>query len=66
MSSLEDSLSETESSQFGSEDEAIKLEGTDEVGSQFEEDDIFAQTIRGRAFGGLRMARKLHPRAGRK
>ena len=39
MSSLEDSLSETESSQFGSEDEAIELEGTDEVSSQFEEDD---------------------------
>ena len=39
MSSLEDSLSKTESSQFGSEDEAIELEGTDEVSSQFKEDD---------------------------
>ena len=39
MSSLEDSLSETESSQFGSGDKAIELEGTDEVSRQFEEDD---------------------------
>ena len=29
MSSIEDSLSETESSQFGSEDEKIEIEGTD-------------------------------------
>ena len=39
MSSPEDSLSETESSQFSSEDEAIELQGTDEVSSRFEEDD---------------------------
>ena len=38
MSSIEDSLSETESSQVGSEDEKIKLEGTDGASNRFEDD----------------------------
>ena len=40
MSSIEDSLSETESSQFGSEDEKIKIEGTDGVSNRFEDDSL--------------------------
>ena len=38
MSSIEDSLSETESSQVGSEDEKIELEGTDGASNRFEDD----------------------------
>ena len=38
MSLIEDSLSETESSQVGSEDEKVELEGTDGVSNRFEDD----------------------------
>ena len=40
MSSIEDSLSETESSQFGSEDEKIEIEGTDGASNRFEDDSL--------------------------
>ena len=40
MSSIEDSLSETESSQFGSEDEKIKIEGTDGASNRLEDDSL--------------------------
>ena len=40
MSSIEDSLSETESSQFGSENEKIKIEGTDGASNRFEDDSL--------------------------
>ena len=40
MSSIEDSLSETESSQFDSEDEKIKIEGTDGASNRFEDDSL--------------------------
>ena len=38
MSSIEDSLSETESSQVGNEDEKIELEGTDGASNRFKDD----------------------------
>ena len=40
MSSIEDSLSETESSQFGSGDEKIEIEGTDGASNRFEGDSL--------------------------
>ena len=40
MLSIEDSLSETESSQFGSEDEKIEIEGTDGASNRFEDDSL--------------------------